>query len=59
MRQQEVGYALVGVDLVFHAREPMPFVIVNLVIHGAPALLDCFHDLLGLRLRAARIVSSR
>ena len=46
MRQQEIGNALVGVDLIFHAREPVAFIFVNLGVDGAPALLDGVHDLL-------------
>ncbi len=59
MRQQEIRDALISVNLIFHARKPMPFVIVNLIVDRAPALFDRFNDLLGLRLRTARIVPSR
>ena len=33
MRQQEIRHALIGVDLVFDAREAVPFVLVDLVIY--------------------------
>ena len=46
VRQQEIRHALVGVDLILHPRESVPFVFVNLRVHGASALLDRVDHLL-------------
>ena len=44
---QKIGDALVGVDLVFDARELVAFVLVNLQLHEAAVFLDGRRDLLG------------
>jgi len=46
VRQKEVRHPLVGVDLILHARESVAFVLINLVIDCAAALLDSVDDLL-------------
>jgi hypothetical protein len=40
VRQQEVGDALVGIDLIFDAGEAVTFVFINLIVHCAAAFLD-------------------
>ena len=58
MGQQEIRNALVGVDLIFNAREAVAFVFIDFVIDGAAAFLDGIDHLLGFRLGAARVVTA-
>ena len=46
MSQQEIRDALVGIDLILHARESVALVFVNLVIDRATAILDSIDHLL-------------
>ena len=45
MRLDEVGCALIGVDLILDARKTMAFIFVDLVFGYASALFDRIHDL--------------
>ena len=58
MRQQKIGDAFVGVDLILDAREAVAFVFVNLVINRPATLLDGVDHLLRFLFGAARIVPS-
>ena len=54
--KQEISDPLVRVNLIFHASEAMPFVLVDLVVDRAATFFDRVDDLQGLGFRAAGIV---
>ena len=58
MREQKIGNAFVGIDLILDPREAVSFILVNLHIDRAAAFLDGVHHLLRLRFRTARIMSA-
>ena len=57
MRQQKIRHTLVSIDLILHSRKSVPFVLIDLGVHGPAALLDRVHHLLRFRFRTARIMS--
>ena len=59
MGLQEIGYAFVGVDLIFYFGEAVAFVFIDFVFDYASALLDGVDYLLGFGLGTTRIVASR
>ena len=46
MREEKIRDALVGVNLIFHAREAVTFILVDLGVNRSAALLDGFDHLL-------------
>ena len=55
---QELGHALVGVDLVLDAGEAVAFVFVHFVFRHSAAFLDCIHHLLGFFFGTSRIIAA-
>src|ERR1700730_11546263 len=57
-RLQELGDALVGVNLVLDPGETVALIFVHFIFRHSPALLDGIRHLLGFLLGAARIVAA-
>ena len=46
MRQQKIRHPLVSINLIFNSREAMPFVLIDLRVHGPASLPDRVDNLL-------------
>lgn len=48
MREQEVCYAFIRIDLILYSRKTVAFIFVNLVVDRPAAFFDGIHHLLRL-----------